>query len=178
VAEALAGLIDGYVDVGRRDSGAGFVGDRADDGDRTDLAASGKSGQNQSNENERNGTIHRTPPPGFRKSVSLHYICCGRQRGASSLGGELACPHTRQANLCLAWNVYNQQQEYTSMRTNIVIDDKLMRDTLRATGLKTKREAVEEALRTLLRLKRQAQIRRLRGKLDWQGDLNAMRTDS
>ena len=42
------------------------------------------------------------------------------------------------------------------MRTNIVIDDKLMRDTLHATGLKTKREAVEEALRTLLRLKRQA----------------------
>ena len=77
-----------------------------------------------------------------------------------------------------AWNVYNYQQRYTSMRTNIVIDDKLMRDTLRATGLKTKREVVEEALRTLLRLRRQAGIRRLRGKLDWQGDLNAMRSDS
>ena len=64
------------------------------------------------------------------------------------------------------------------MRTNIVIDDKLMRDTLRATGLKTKREAVEEGLRLLLRLKRQAEIRRLRGKLAWQGDLNSMRTDS
>jgi Arc/MetJ family transcription regulator len=75
-------------------------------------------------------------------------------------------------------NVYNSQWEYTLMRTNIVIDDKLMRDTLRATGLKTKREAVEEALRTLLRLKRQAKIRQLRGKLDWQGDLNAMRSDS
>lgn len=64
------------------------------------------------------------------------------------------------------------------MRTNIVIDDKLMRDTLRATGLKTKRGAVEEGLRTLLRLKRQAEVRRSRGKLDWQGDLNAMRRDS
>ena len=64
------------------------------------------------------------------------------------------------------------------MRTNIVIDDKLMRDTLRATGLRTKREAVEEALRTLLSLTRQAKIRRLRGKVDWQGDLNAMRRDS
>lgn len=64
------------------------------------------------------------------------------------------------------------------MRTNIVIDDQLMRDTLRATGLKTKREAVELGLRTLLNLRRQAGIRRLRGKLDWQGDLNAMRTDS
>ncbi len=63
------------------------------------------------------------------------------------------------------------------MRTNIVIDDKLMSDTLRATGLKTKREAVEEALRTLLRLKRQEEIRRLRGKLDWKGDLNSMRSD-
>jgi Arc/MetJ family transcription regulator len=64
------------------------------------------------------------------------------------------------------------------MRTNIVIDDKLMRDALRATGLKTKREAVELGLRTLLRLTRQAKIRGLRGKLDWHGDLNAMRTDS
>jgi Arc/MetJ family transcription regulator len=63
------------------------------------------------------------------------------------------------------------------MRTNIVIDDKLMRDTLRATGLKTKREAVELGLQILLRLRKQAQIRRLRGKLDWQGDLNAMRSD-
>ncbi|HEX3744260.1 MAG TPA: type II toxin-antitoxin system VapB family antitoxin [Bryobacteraceae bacterium] len=63
------------------------------------------------------------------------------------------------------------------MRTNIVIDDKLMRDTLRATGLKTKREAVEEGLRTLLRLRKQAEIRRYRGKLDGQGDLSAMRRD-
>lgn len=63
------------------------------------------------------------------------------------------------------------------MRTNIVIDDKLMRDTLRATGFRTKREAVEEGLRTLLRLGKQAEIRRLRGKVDWKGDLNTMRSD-
>jgi Arc/MetJ family transcription regulator len=63
------------------------------------------------------------------------------------------------------------------MRTNIVIDDKLMKDTLRATGLKTKREAVELGLRTLLRLRQQEAIRRFRGKLDWRGDLGAMRTD-
>lgn len=61
------------------------------------------------------------------------------------------------------------------MRTNIVIDDKLMRDTLRATGLTTKREAVELGLRTLLRMRKQAKIRRFRGKLRWQGDLEAMR---
>ena len=63
------------------------------------------------------------------------------------------------------------------MRTNIVIDDKLMKDTLRATGLTTKREAVELGLRTLLRLRQQAEIRQFRGKLAWQGDLDAMRTD-
>ena len=63
------------------------------------------------------------------------------------------------------------------MRTNIVIDDKLMRETLRATGLKTKRESVELGLRTLLRLKRQGQIRHLRGKLNWQGDLDTMRAE-
>jgi len=63
------------------------------------------------------------------------------------------------------------------MRTNIVIDDKLMNETLRATGLKTKREAVELGLRTLLRLRQQEEIRRFRGKLNWQGDLDAMRTD-
>ena len=63
------------------------------------------------------------------------------------------------------------------MRTNIVIDDRLMRETLQATGLKTKRDAVEEGLRTLLRLSRQAEIRRFRGKLKWNGDLGAMRTD-
>ena len=63
------------------------------------------------------------------------------------------------------------------MRTNIVIDDKLMKATLRATGLKTKREAVEQGLRTLLRLRQQEDIRRFRGKLNWQGDLDRMRTD-
>ena len=63
------------------------------------------------------------------------------------------------------------------MRTNIVIDDKLMKDTLQVTGLKTKREAVELALRTLLRLRQQGKIRRFRGKLNWEGDLDAMRRD-
>jgi Arc/MetJ family transcription regulator len=61
------------------------------------------------------------------------------------------------------------------MRTNIVIDDKLMREALRATGLKTKREAVELGLRTVVRLGKQAEIRQLRGKLAWSGDLDAMR---
>jgi Arc/MetJ family transcription regulator len=63
------------------------------------------------------------------------------------------------------------------MRTNIVIDDQLMKETLRLTGLRTKREAVELGLRTVVRLRKQADIRRFRGKLKWQGDLDAMRTD-
>ena len=64
------------------------------------------------------------------------------------------------------------------MRTNIVIDDQLMRAVLKATGLRTKREAVETGLRTLLQLKRQERIRRYRGKLSWVGDLDTMRRDS
>ena len=63
------------------------------------------------------------------------------------------------------------------MRTNIVIDDGLMKATLKATGLKTKREVVELGLRTILRLRQQREIRRYRGKLNWQGDLDAMRLD-
>ena len=63
------------------------------------------------------------------------------------------------------------------MRTNIEIDDKLMKDALRLTGVKTKREAVELGLRTLLRLRQQEESRRFRGKRTWEGDLDAMRTD-
>lgn len=64
------------------------------------------------------------------------------------------------------------------MRTNIVIDDQLMTATLQATGLKTKREVVELGLKTLLRLKQQGEIRELRGRIDWEGDLASMRSDS
>lgn len=63
------------------------------------------------------------------------------------------------------------------MRTNIVIDDELMRDAMKATGVQTKREVVELGLRTLLKLKNQQKIRTLRGKVDWQGDLETLRTD-
>ena len=63
------------------------------------------------------------------------------------------------------------------MRTNIVIDDKLMADALKATGAKTKREAVELGLKTLLQLGKQSEVKRLRGKFTWQGDLDAMRRD-
>ena len=63
------------------------------------------------------------------------------------------------------------------MRTNIVIEDSLMLDALRVTGLKTKKEAVELGLRTLVRLRNQEAVRKFRGKLHWNGDLDAMRRD-
>jgi Arc/MetJ family transcription regulator len=61
------------------------------------------------------------------------------------------------------------------MRTNIVIDDKLMLDALKATGLSTKKEAVEQGLKLLVAREKQQAIRELRGKLHWEGDLNEMR---
>lgn len=63
------------------------------------------------------------------------------------------------------------------MRTNIVIDDELMAEALKASGLQTKKEAVEEGLRALIKLRKQSDIRKLRGKLQWEGDLDEMRTD-
>lgn len=64
------------------------------------------------------------------------------------------------------------------MRTNVVIDDKLMNKARKISGLKTKRETIEEALKLLVAQKEQAEIRKLRGKLAWEGDLEAMRLDT
>ncbi|GGB73520.1 MULTISPECIES: type II toxin-antitoxin system VapB family antitoxin [Henriciella] len=63
------------------------------------------------------------------------------------------------------------------MRTNIDIDDKLMEEAIRLGGFSTKKEAVTESLKLLIQLKRQDVIRGLKGKLDWSGDLGAMRAD-
>jgi Arc/MetJ family transcription regulator len=63
------------------------------------------------------------------------------------------------------------------VRTNIEIDDELMRAALEATGAPTKRAAVEEALRTVVRLGGQARLRQLRGAVAWEGDLDRMRRD-
>ena len=63
------------------------------------------------------------------------------------------------------------------MRTNVVIDDKLMDKAMKLAGTKTKRETVEEGLRLLVRLRQQKNVRRIRGKLHWQGDLGEMRRD-
>jgi len=86
--------------------------------------------------------------------------------------------------MCIDFNVYTFYYRYTkpieiatkvTMRTNIEIDDKLMNDALKLTGLKTKKDAVELGLRTLVRLQKQAEIKKYRGKLKWEGDLDDMR---
>ncbi|MDR3609037.1 MAG: type II toxin-antitoxin system VapB family antitoxin [Ignavibacteriaceae bacterium] len=57
------------------------------------------------------------------------------------------------------------------MRTNIVIDDKLMSTAIKKSGLKTKKEVVEEGLKLLVRVKNQAKLKKLKGKLKWKGNL-------
>jgi len=63
------------------------------------------------------------------------------------------------------------------MRTNIVIDDDLMDEALKVSRLKTKKDAVEEGLKLLVQRKKQENIKELRGKLHWKGDLEDMRSD-
>ena len=64
------------------------------------------------------------------------------------------------------------------MRTNIVLDEQLISEARRLTGIATKRGVVEEGLKTLIRLKKQQAIKSWRGKLVWDDNLDAMRTDS
>ena len=61
------------------------------------------------------------------------------------------------------------------MRTNIVLDENLIERAKKLTGIKTKREIVQEALRTLILLREQAEVRQFRGKLKWEGNLDEMR---
>ena len=66
----------------------------------------------------------------------------------------------------------------TAVRTNIEIDDDLMDEALKVSGLATKRETVEAGLRLLVQVKRQQGIRKYRGKLRWEGNLERMRRDA
>ena len=61
------------------------------------------------------------------------------------------------------------------MRTNIVLDEELVKRAQKLTGIKTKRELVHEALKVLINLRQQEQVRALRGKLSWEGNLQEMR---
>lgn len=63
------------------------------------------------------------------------------------------------------------------MRTDVVIDDELMRRALRSGGYRTKKAAIEHGLRLLVQLNSQRKLRRLKGKIQWEGDLESMRRD-
>lgn len=63
------------------------------------------------------------------------------------------------------------------MRTNVVINDVLMESALKVSGVKTKKDTIEEALKLLVQIKNQENIKGFRGKLKWTGNLNNMRTD-
>ncbi len=63
------------------------------------------------------------------------------------------------------------------MRTNVVLDDDLVRSALSLSGFKTKKKAIEEGLKLLIQLNRQKRVKSFRGKLRWAGNLNKARTD-
>ena len=63
------------------------------------------------------------------------------------------------------------------MINNIVIDEKLIDDAIKATGIKTQREVIELGLKTLIKLKEQEKIKTYRGNLKWEGDLEEIRTN-
>jgi Arc/MetJ family transcription regulator len=63
------------------------------------------------------------------------------------------------------------------MKTNIDIDDSLMRQAMRHSGSRTKKATVEAALRLLVATYGQSEIRRLKGRVDWEGELEASRRD-
>jgi Arc/MetJ family transcription regulator len=63
------------------------------------------------------------------------------------------------------------------MRTNVVIDDNLMKSALKVSGVKTKKDAIEEGLKLLVEVRGRKEIRKFRGKLKWSGSLDEMRSD-
>ena len=63
------------------------------------------------------------------------------------------------------------------MRTNIIIDDKLIAEAMAASGAPSKKAAVELGLRALIRQQALSELKSLRGKVVWTGDLDAMRRD-
>jgi Arc/MetJ family transcription regulator len=79
--------------------------------------------------------------------------------------------------MCI-YNAYHTHDSRSDiMRTNIVIDDKLMNEAMTLSQLKTKKDVVETGLKLLVQIKKQERIKGLRGKLRWDGDLDAMRVD-
>jgi Arc/MetJ family transcription regulator len=120
---------------------------------------------------------------GWRESGGLQAICRCRGRYSRricapvAVANALKCDSREIAELTDTQESAILTHRISSMRTNIDIDDRLMRQAMRSSGARTKRAAVEQGLRLLIRTKGQASIRRLRGKVDWQGDLNASRLE-
>lgn len=78
--------------------------------------------------------------------------------------------------MCILSIIHTHQWQ-DRVRTNIVIDPKLIGEALRLSGAPTKRQVVEDSLRLLIQVKKQERMRKVRGKLRWSGDLNSMRLD-
>lgn len=75
------------------------------------------------------------------------------------------------------YDIINYTHWRQDMRTNVVIDDDLMASAIKASGLRTKKDAIEEGLKLLVQMKSQKEIKRFRGKLKWSGNLDEMRLD-
>ena len=112
------------------------------------------------------------PQPQMSLRTTKYFLCNDRCTKPDSTNDRLGIAFF--VNLS---NTVQKIEDNTPMRTSIEIDDKLMEAALKATGFKTKREVVEEGLRALIRIKSQTEIRKLRGKYEWVGDLDAMRRD-
>jgi Arc/MetJ family transcription regulator len=100
------------------------------------------------------------------------------RRESRHSGQEFRCPVSAKSRIFLACMIRaGHTHGRPNMRTNIVIDGKLITEAMRATGARTKREAVELGLRALVRLKKQEEVRGFWGKLKWRDDLERMRSD-
>ena len=93
-------------------------------------------------------------------------------KAASRLEESISLREVRTIAMC---TISSNRTHKLVMRTNIEIDDELIREALRISGLKTKRAVVEAGLRMLLRLKRQEDILNLVGKVHWEGNLDESR---
>jgi Arc/MetJ family transcription regulator len=95
--------------------------------------------------------------------------CSNRWRGAPGALSHPSTPVDGYTHLCDSYTLR------VVVRTNIEIDDELMRQAMRSSGARTKRAAVEEGLRLLIQTRGQASLRRLRGNVAWAGDLHTSR---
>jgi Arc/MetJ family transcription regulator len=80
------------------------------------------------------------------------------------------------ARMCIISFIDTHDNRIWPMRTNIEIDDVLMREAQKASGHATKKQTVEEALRLMIRLRRQHEVDAAFGRYRWRGNLARSRT--